>query len=57
MSNTDEVYVTEQGLEEMKRELEFLQQEKRPAVIEELKEARALGDLSENAAFCLLSEP
>ncbi len=51
MSNTDEVYVTEQGLEEMKRELEFLQQEKRPAVIEALKEARALGDLSENAEY------
>lgn len=51
MQNTDEIYVTEQGLEEMKRELEFLQQEKRPAVIEELKEARALGDLSENAEY------
>lgn len=51
MSNTDEVYVTEQGLEEMKRELEFLQHEKRPAVIEALKEARALGDLSENAEY------
>ena len=51
MSNTDEVYVTEQGLEEMKRELEFLQQEKRHAVIEALKEARALGDLSENAEY------
>jgi len=51
MSNTEEIYVTEQGLEEMKRELEYLQQEKRPAVIEELKEARALGDLSENAEY------
>ncbi len=51
MPNTEEVYVTEQGLEDMKRELEFLQQEKRPAVIEALKEARALGDLSENAEY------
>ena len=51
MPDTDKVYVTEQGLEEMKRELEFLQQEKRPAVIKELKEARALGDLSENAEY------
>jgi len=51
MSNTEEIYVTEQGLEEMKRELEYLQQEKRPAVIEALKEARALGDLSENAEY------
>ena len=45
---TEEVYVTEQGLEDMKKELEYLKMEKRPAVIEALKEARALGDLSEN---------
>ena len=51
MTNTDEVYVTEQGLEDMKKELEYLKMEKRPAVIEALKEARALGDLSENAEY------
>lgn len=47
----NEVYVTEQGLEDMKKELEYLKMEKRPAVIEALKEARALGDLSENAEY------
>ena len=47
----NEVYVTEQGLEEMKKELEYLKMEKRPAVIQALKEARALGDLSENAEY------
>ena len=51
MTNTDEVYVTEQGLADMKKELEYLKMEKRPAVIEALKEARALGDLSENAEY------
>ena len=51
VNKTDEIYVTEQGLEEMKRELEYLQQEKRPEVINALKEARALGDLSENAEY------
>ncbi len=51
MTNTDEVYVTEQGLADMKKELEYLKREKRPAVIEALKEARALGDLSENAEY------
>lgn len=51
MTNTDEVYVTEQGLANMKKELEYLKMEKRPAVIEALKEARALGDLSENAEY------
>lgn len=47
----EEVYVTAEGLEEMKHELETLKQEKRPAVIAALKEARALGDLSENAEY------
>ena len=51
MSKTDEIYVTKEGLEEMKSELEYLQQEKRPEVINALKEARALGDLSENAEY------
>lgn len=51
MTNTNEVYVTKQGLEDMKKELEYLKMEKRPAVIEALKEARALGDLSENAEY------
>lgn len=47
----NEVYVTEQGLEDMKKELEYLKMEKRPMVIQALKEARALGDLSENAEY------
>jgi len=51
MSNTKEVYLTEQGLEELKKELDYLKLEKRPQVIESLKEARALGDLSENAEY------
>lgn len=51
MSNTKEVYLTEVGLEELKKELEYLKIEKRPQVIEALKEARSLGDLSENAEY------
>jgi transcription elongation factor GreA len=51
MTNQDGIYVTEQGLADMKKELEYLKMEKRPAVIEALKEARALGDLSENAEY------
>ncbi len=47
----EEVYVTAEGLEDMEKELEYLKMEKRPAVIEALKEARALGDLSENAEY------
>ncbi len=49
--STKEIYLTEAGLEEKKKELEYLKLEKRPQVIEALKEARALGDLSENAEY------
>ncbi len=49
--NTKEVYLTETGYEEIKKELEFLKFTKRPEVIDALKEARALGDLSENAEY------
>lgn len=51
MTDTKEIYVTTTGLEEMKSELESLIQVKRPEVIKALKEARALGDLSENAEY------
>ncbi len=51
MTNTKEIYVTIDGLNEMKEELDNLIQVKRPEVINSLKEARALGDLSENAEY------
>lgn len=51
MSNTKEIYLTEAGLDELKKELDYLKLEKRPEVINALKDARALGDLSENAEY------
>lgn len=51
MSNTKEVYITQKGLEELQDELNTLKLERRPAVINALKDARALGDLSENAEY------
>ena len=51
LMSTKEIYLTEAGLEEKKKELEYLKLEKRPQIIEALKEARALGDLSENAEY------
>ena len=45
------IYLTEEGLEELTNELEYLKTKKRPEVIQALKEARALGDLSENAEY------
>lgn len=51
MANSKEIYLTADGLEKIKQELEYLKMEKRPEVIQSLKEARALGDLSENAEY------
>ena len=46
-----ETFLTQEGLEEIKKELEELKMVKRPQVIEALKDARAQGDLSENAEY------
>ena len=51
MTNAKEVYLTSEGLQDFKQELEDLKLVKRPEVIQALKEARALGDLSENAEY------
>ena len=51
MSKEKELYLTEEGLEEVKKELEELKLVKRPEVITALKDARAQGDLSENAEY------
>lgn len=51
MSNAKEIYLTSEGLDEIKKELDHLKLVKRPEVINALKDARALGDLSENAEY------
>lgn len=51
MKNKKEVFLTKQGLEEVKEELDNLKQVIRPEVISQIKEARAQGDLSENAEY------
>lgn len=51
MANTEKTYLTEKGLQELKAELEELKTVKRPENIQALKDARALGDLSENAEY------
>ena len=51
MSKEKELYLTEEGLEEIKKELDELKLVKRPEVINALKDARAQGDLSENAEY------
>lgn len=51
MSKEKELYLTQEGLDELKKELDELIQVKRPEVITALKDARAQGDLSENAEY------
>ena len=51
MANKNTVYLTQEGLKELKEELDDLINNKRPANIEAIKEARSLGDLSENAEY------
>ena len=48
---SEKVYVTQEGLEELKREQENLIHVVRQEVIEDLRAARAQGDLSENADY------
>ena len=51
MKDENKVYMTAEGLEKLKLELDDLKNVKRPEIIQSLKEARALGDLSENAEY------
>lgn len=47
----DRVPVTKQGYETLKKELENLKKNERPQNIQAIEEARAHGDLSENAEY------
>ena len=46
-----EVFLTSEGYLELENELHYLKTEKRKEVTQTLKEARALGDLSENSEY------
>ena len=43
--------ITSQGLEKLKKELEELKNSKRPKIVQAIAEARAHGDLKENAEY------
>ena len=51
MSERKKIFLTQEGYDEIKEELEYLINTKRPENIIAIKEARALGDLSENADY------
>jgi transcription elongation factor GreA len=44
-------YITEEGLQKLKAELEHLKNVERPAISRQIAEARDKGDLSENAEY------
>jgi transcription elongation factor GreA len=46
-----EVFLTSEGYIELENELNYLKLEKRPEIMQILKEARAFGDLSENSEY------
>ena len=51
MTNKNTVYLTQQGLDDLKKELDELINVRRPENVQAIKEARSLGDLSENAEY------
>ncbi len=51
MSELEQTYLTPEGAEELRRELQELIEVRRPALAQKLKEAVAEGDLRENANY------
>ena len=50
------VYLTTEGLVELKKEYSELKDTKRPQVVQRVSEAREMGDLSENAEYAAARE-
>ncbi len=51
MNKKDVIYVTKEGLEKLKAELAELNDVKRPEVARRIKDAREMGDISENSEY------
>ena len=51
MSDQNPTYLTAEGLQKLKDELHFLRTKERPRISGDIAEARAQGDLSENAEY------
>lgn len=50
------IYVTQEGMDELKKELNDLKKVKRPEVLDRVSQARAMGDLSENSEYTAARE-
>ncbi len=51
MDKIDVVYITKEGLEKLRSELKELLDLKRPEIAKRIKEAREMGDISENSEY------
>ena len=49
--DSKKIYLTKEGLEELKKEFEELSKTKRPDILSRVTQARSMGDLSENAEY------
>lgn len=56
MTKDKKIYLTKEGLDELKKELENLTLKKRPEVLDRVSQARNMGDLSENAEYAAARE-
>ena len=56
MAKKEPVYLTQQGIQDLKEELKHLVEVKRPALAERLRRAIQQGDLSENADYITAKE-
>jgi transcription elongation factor GreA len=56
MDNNKKIYLTKEGLAELKREYDELVNVKRPDVLARVTQARNMGDLSENAEYVAARE-
>lgn len=54
--DSKKIYLTREGLEDLKREYEELAKVKRPEVLNRVSQARNMGDLSENAEYTVARE-
>lgn len=54
--NNKKIYLTQKGLDDLKKEFEDMQNKRRPEVVERLSAAREMGDLSENAEYTAARE-
>lgn len=54
--DTKKIYLTKEGLDELKQEYEDLTKVKRPEILNRVSQARNMGDLSENAEYTVARE-